>query len=137
MNTSQRHLSGIVLASFISLALFATDSRASDGSLEVFVDDVYVAGGVLVDDFSGTTVDFSKWTTGNEFTAKLDTDNDNLVMISAGSSHSLAFNNTRTFLVSPGPMLGSAGGVTMNCPGWAPPTVMSVMKSGASPPPDV
>ena len=101
MNTSQRHLSGIVLASFISLALFATDSRASDGSLEVFVDDVYVAGGVLVDDFSGTTVDFSQWTTGNEYTAKLDTDNDNLIMISAGSSKSLASNSTRTFLVSP------------------------------------
>ena len=101
MNVFLKQFSFIVLSSLVSLSLIVTDSRATEGSFEVFVDDVYIAGGVLVDDFSGTTVDFSKWTTDNEYAAKLDTDNGNLVMISAGSSKNLPFNSTRTFLVSP------------------------------------
>ena len=76
-------------------------ATGSDGSLEVLLDDVYVTGGVLVDDFSGTTLDFSKWRNNEEYAVKLDTFNDNLVMISAGNSTPIPFNITQTPLNAP------------------------------------
>lgn len=76
-------------------------NAAGDGSFEALVDDVYVTGGVLVDDFSGTTIDFSKWDIPNEYAVKLDTFNDNLVMISAGRSIPVPFNVTQTPVNAP------------------------------------
>ena len=90
----------LVLMTFIWLPSLSSNA-AGDGSFEVLIDDVYVTGGVLVDDFSGTTIDFSKWDITNEYAVKLDTFNDNLVMISAGSSIPIPFNVTQTPVNAP------------------------------------
>jgi hypothetical protein len=77
-------------------------NAVGDGIFEVLVDDVYVTGNVLVDDFEGTTIDFNKWSwPPNEYAVKLDTLSDNLVMISTGNSVPIPFNVTQTPVNAP------------------------------------
>ena len=90
-----------VFAFAVCIFFFTSKAAGSDGSFEVLIDDVYVTGGVLVDDFSGTTVDFSKWSISNEYAVKVDQVNDNLVMISAGNSIPIPFNITQTPVNAP------------------------------------
>jgi hypothetical protein len=90
----------IVLTTVIWLPSLSANA-AGDGVFEALVDDVYVTGGVLVDDFSGTTIDFSKWDTSDEYAVKLDTVNDNLAMVSAGNSIPIPFTATQTPVNTP------------------------------------
>ncbi len=91
----------LVLTTVVWLSPLSVNA-AGDGIFEVLVDDVYVTGGFLVDDFNGTTIDYSKWASpSNEYAVKLDQINDNLVMISAGNSVPIPFNVTQTPVNAP------------------------------------
>ena len=96
-----RRTCAIFVLAFTATILSFPAKSAGDGIFEVFVDDVYVTGGVLVDDFSGTTIDFSKWSSNSEYAVKLDTVNENLVMISAGNSGPIPFDVTQTPVNAP------------------------------------
>ncbi len=98
---SPKVLSVIISTAYISIALFSTSAVATAGKIEVFVDDVYVTGGVLVDDFSGTTIDFSKWRGESEYAVVTDTLNRNLTMISVGNATPVPFNITQTPVNAP------------------------------------
>jgi hypothetical protein len=79
-----------------------SNSAGADGIFEALIDDVRIVKEELVDDFNGTTIDFNNWSSWkNEYAVKLDTVNDNLVMISAGNSIPIPFNITQTPVNAP------------------------------------
>ena len=101
------HVTAFLLAAFASMAVLSAAANAASGKMEVFVDDVYVTGNMLVDDFSGTTIDFSKWSRPQfENAVVLDPINENLVMVSAGDSGSfpIQISPTQTAVHSPNPL---------------------------------
>ncbi len=83
-----------------------SNPAGADGFFEVLVDDVKTASIDLVDDFEGTSIDFSEWSSPqHEYAVKLDQLIDNLVMVSAGDSSRfpIQINTTQTPVKSPNP----------------------------------
>ena len=94
-------ISAIFLAAFAS-ALLSAGAQAEENRLEVLVDDVFVNESELVDDFSGTTINFERWTSPpHEYAAKVDPVAENLVLISAGNAAPIPFNITQLPLADP------------------------------------